>query len=288
MKYKPFAAGIFKHEMGLKPLAPAEWIEIDDQWDEQRRLKEHLLKTERDKVLQARPSAEAAAHEFIEMLAEHLGRHFPERYDFSGKTLQVRANGRKYDLASLSDHPLAVVAEWVQEDVCLMKIEDGGARLEAGLLCFPSRWKLIDKMGLDMTGIHRPVPAFNQNLEKPATRFLQHTTPDKPMWRLNWTIHASKELFAYGSDEPQRLAPGAPVLENLFLRVERQTLRRLPRSAYVVFTIRTYVTPLTEVAREAQDRNALLSCLQSLPKEVAKYRGMGELTAPLIKALSEQ
>jgi hypothetical protein len=40
------------------------------------------------------------------------------------------------------------------------------------------------------------------------------------------------------------------------LRVERQTLRRLPRSGAVVFTIRVYLTPLKELGRGEAGRLA--------------------------------
>lgn len=40
------------------------------------------------------------------------------------------------------------------------------------------------------------------------------------------------------------------------LRVERQTLRRLPRSGAVVFTIRVYLTPLEELGNGEAGRLA--------------------------------
>lgn len=51
-------------------------------------------------------------------------------------------------------------------------------------------------------------------------------------------------------------ADGAPspllpiTADRVHLRSERQTLRRLPRSGAIVFTVRTYKTPLEQLARE--------------------------------------
>lgn len=45
----------------------------------------------------------------------------------------------------------------------------------------------------------------------------------------------------------QRPEPPKPLPERMRLRVERQTLRRLPRSGAIVFTIRVYMTPLAEL-----------------------------------------
>jgi heme-dependent oxidative N-demethylase alpha subunit-like protein len=41
-----------------------------------------------------------------------------------------------------------------------------------------------------------------------------------------------------------RPEPPKPIPDRMRLRVERQTLRRLPRSGAIVFTIRVYMTPL--------------------------------------------
>ena len=46
-------------------------------------------------------------------------------------------------------------------------------------------------------------------------------------------------------------SPVLPItVDRVRLRSERQTLRRLPRSGAIVFTVRTYKTPLEQLARE--------------------------------------
>lgn len=53
------------------------------------------------------------------------------------------------------------------------------------------------------------------------------------------------------------------------MRVERQTLRRLPRTGAVVFGIRTYVTPLEALAAEPGVPGRLASAIRSWPEDVA-------------------
>lgn len=55
------------------------------------------------------------------------------------------------------------------------------------------------------------------------------------------------------------------------LRQERQSLRRLPRSGAVVFTIRTYIDPFTELAKEPGVPGRLASAIRSWPEDVAEY-----------------
>ena len=47
-----------------------------------------------------------------------------------------------------------------------------GYTLEAASLCFPARWRLMDKMGLPMSGIHKPVPDYRKNYHVQWTAFL--------------------------------------------------------------------------------------------------------------------
>lgn len=54
------------------------------------------------------------------------------------------------------------------------------------------------------------------------------------------------------------------------LRVERQTLRRLPKTGAIVFTIRVYLTPLEDLVKEPDVPGRLASALRSWPEDVAR------------------
>jgi len=54
------------------------------------------------------------------------------------------------------------------------------------------------------------------------------------------------------------------------LRVERQTLRRLPRSGAIVFTIRVYMTPLAELGPGEAGR--LAAAIRGLKEQEVVYR----------------
>lgn len=65
-------------------------------------------------------------------------------------------------------------------------------------------------------------------------------------------------------------APPEPLPERMRLRVERQTLRRLPRSGAIVFTIRVYMTPLTELGPDEAGR--LAAGIRGVKEQEAAYR----------------
>jgi hypothetical protein len=102
---------------------------------------------------------------------------------------------------------------------------------------------------------------------------------------MNWTVHDRDELFAPGPVPPREdLTPGN-VLRETYLRVERQTLRRLPESGAVVFTIRTYVHRMLDVVDTAERREMARRTLETLPADLVRYRGMSKLIGPLLEAL---
>jgi hypothetical protein len=142
--------------------------------------------------------------------------------------------------------------------------------LRAACVCFPSRWDLASKINTTLDDIHGPVPFYEEELARPTNAFFDRLTPEKSYWRLNWTLLDSPVLHQPTS---ARVAPGGE-LSQWYFRVERQTLRQLPRSRAIVFTIRTYV----DAASSLRDRDpefvpALLHSLDTAPARVKNYKG---------------
>ena len=74
--------------------------------------------------------------------------------------------------------------------------------------------------------------------------------------------------------------PSTP--STLRLRTERQTLRRLPRSGAVVFTIRTYIVGVEELGRERGVPGRMASAVRGWPREVGEYKGAGRYREVLV------
>lgn len=55
----------------------------------------------------------------------------------------------------------------------------------------------------------------------------------------------------------------------IWLRSERETLRRLPRTGAIIFTIRVYQTPLVELVKEPGVPGRIASAIRSWPEDVA-------------------
>ncbi|KAI0922007.1 hypothetical protein AcV5_000548 [Taiwanofungus camphoratus] len=60
----------------------------------------------------------------------------------------------------------------------------------------------------------------------------------------------------------------------VYLRTERQTLRRLPKTGGIVFTIRVYQTSVVDLAKEPGVPGRLASAIRSWPEDVAGYKDL--------------
>ena len=83
----------------------------------------------------------------------------------------------------------------MQEDLCLMADVDGELRFVSGVVCFPQRWTIGEKIGMNMERIHEPVPRFNQQLGRSVGGFMSRLAPGKPFWRINWAVSDNPDLF---------------------------------------------------------------------------------------------
>jgi dimethylamine monooxygenase subunit A len=287
MTYLPFEPGPHRLQMGLMALRPEDWIELDDALAETLLLKRRLLAERHDDVFAALPDTERAGAELLNLLAEHLPRRFPTQYPRMGSTIAVAATGELVGIGGPGVHPLETAARLVPEDLCLMRRTDDGYVLAAACVCFPSRWRLADKIGRGLGAIHAPVPSYAETLARPVDRFFDKIAADRPVWRLNWTIHARSEPFQPVPPAVAALGP-ADFAEQVSLRIERQTLRRLPASGDVVFTIRTYIRPLGAIAVDAETARRLAGAIEGLPPAMREYRSMASFADALVAWLRER
>ena len=143
------------------------------------------------------------------------------------------------------DDPLATAGRLVADDLCLLLPDaaSGEYRLVGGVLCFPSRWLLAEKVDRPMTVIHDPVPVYDTSLARRVNRVFEGLRAGRPLWRGNWLVHATPELHLPQGLDEEIIAPDDPA-RGIYLRTERQTLTRLAQTGAVVFGIKTSVSPI--------------------------------------------
>ncbi len=240
--------------MGLHPLDLDAWLVADEREDVELALKRRLLTERHDDVFQALPGSEAGGQEVLELIQDWLTTH-----------RGARTTAAPHDL-----HPLDVAGRLVQEDLCLMAADGEHYVLVAASLCFPSHWRLADKMGRPVAQIHAPVTHYDHELEARVDHFFERLRVDHPVTRRNLSIHNHEELFRPEPHEsPRSFAPDPSGLDRVWLRSERQTLVRLPRTGTVLFTIKTQLCPASVLTHRPDIAHALATKLAAMAPDLA-------------------
>lgn len=264
----PFDADTYRMAMGLRPLAPADWFPPDAGWPAQLTRRADLLRRRKSDVLALMPEAKDAASELADRLFQHLATQHPIWFHRQGAGLFSAIGGALLSPSDF-DHPLHLLGHLLPDDLCLLTPSPGGWRLTGGVVCFPSHWLLPHKLGKPLPGIHRPVPGYDAKLATPVDRFFDSLAPGRLVWRSNWGLSDDAELFQPGGASPK---PAAGTGQSLYLRVEKQTLFKLPVSGAVLFTIRTHQRVLDALALDQKAQFAAI--LRLVPEDVARYKGL--------------
>mgnify|MGYP001259442104 CR=1 FL=1 len=298
-RHTPYDGSARPFTIGLKPLDPQDWIEVDALLDVYLAEKDRLYAEMPEKVFMAEPGTEEGQREVLDGLTGFLPARFPDIYRRDGAAMTISGPEGPDRLVRLDaeESSLKTASRLVQEDLVLMRKGAEGWRLVAASLCFPSSWSLAEKFGKPIHEIHAPVPDFG-----PGTRSAEliermfDRLQGQAVWRLNWSLAAEPSLYLPLSQvgrearagERHFRFPGTDPVACAFIRVERQTLRKMPRSGDILFTIRIHVDPMRVLASHpecARLAAGLADQLDALDDDQLAYKGLRNDRDRLVAAL---
>ncbi|MDH7798523.1 MULTISPECIES: DUF3445 domain-containing protein [unclassified Beijerinckia] len=271
--HTPYDGSSKPFTIGLRPLDPTRWIEPDDGLKHFLAEKRRLFAQQRGDVFTARADTQASQSEIRDALADYLTRTFPDLYIREDAGIVITPLRQR---VAFDDDlpPLMQAALLVQDDLALMRRFDDGWRLAAAAICFPSTWLLREKFDRNLADIHAPVPGFPGGMEQRVTRIFDNLRAEAPVERFNWSIYDSETLH---HPHPSPQAPATA--DAAFIRVERQSLRKMPQSGDILFTIRILVDPIAALRHHPDGANlatALRRQLLALTPEQLTYKNMVE------------
>lgn len=237
--------------MGTRSLGDRPWLVHDEHRDHDLELKDELLLTRRAEVLHTTDASIDAAAE----LARLVGAPPPP----TDSTM----------------HAIERAACSVQADLCLLQRLPDGWHLDASCLCFPTRWRLREKVGQHIAAVHGPVNGYDPRITNKVDRLFDQLT-ERPVWRRNWFLMTDPTLHQPNRPVTETIIGADAVMDDLYIRSERQTLRQVIDD-WIVFTIRIQQQPLGQMLTTGDRRQRFRHWVQDVSDDFGARR---HLTPP--------
>lgn len=263
---------------------------------------EHYIAECRDKAItlerdpgrcQVLPHMELAEWDTLELLMDSLSTDYPEhfsldktgpdfgaRWTWTNRPLGITQAFVFGDAATLPCGPFEYITRQAQGDFAICDQREDNLFLDAGMVTSQADWSLDFNVGMSFMQWHGPVPLAHQaGVFERALKYLLMIRQGQPVRRLNWTmtvnprLDTAPETFPEWGPDRASLTP-ENIGRKLHLRVELQTLWRLPRSNALLFPIRCYLASLDELVRVPKWGRRLSRVLSTLPQPLVEYKGL--------------
>ncbi|MFI4975136.1 MAG: heme-dependent oxidative N-demethylase family protein [Caulobacterales bacterium] len=253
IRHAPYAEGPADFAIGLRPIAPEAWLEGGEADPAARK---DALFAAHPKLVWAQTEGSGPGQAEIAALVEAAG----------------------VPLAPSSLPPLLAAARAVPDDLCLMEKRQGDWRLTALSLCSGTFFTAEQAIGKSLAELHAPVPGYGERLLPRVERIFDALGAEAILERRNWTVVNTDALFA-PDPAPMRARIGGlspeTAGEALFVRVERQTLRRLPATGGALFTIRVWRYPLAALRAAPERLAAFARAWRQASQPFRAYKKLG-------------
>ncbi|KAI8715134.1 hypothetical protein NCS52_01020400 [Fusarium sp. LHS14.1] len=280
----------YHQTMSFQKMETDYWIELDNTYHRYIQERKDIFDKNGKNILNALPGSELACKELMEMVIQFLCARYPHYFQLEGNTFINRILGTENDLSTAD--PLHVLLENVPEDFAIMlrDPQTGRYHFRAGVICASTGWSLGTKLGLGLPEIHEPVPDYKEKMQLSMDRFFTKMPTSKPIQRGAWGFEVGQHLYMPPED------PGLDIrnsqdpslrLEDLYFRVDWQTLRRLPLSGAIVFNFKAFYTPVTSLKDEPYVPSLSLKVISNSKDNLIRYKCVWHVEHILKPALAE-
>jgi len=302
-RYFPPASGKYEVKPGLIPLgtdfgngvADTRVFQFDAGFAEYRKVKQAARAERLGKYYQTRDFAPEVAGVVCRFIARRLAEEHPGLFAaedqggaltlhcaLSGETLRFDPEVRCVtggDAHPPYADPFDALAAQVQEDLAVVRRAAGKDWASAIHLCFPYRWTVEEKIGLDFVTMHLPVPGM-ESFRKPGmvTNMVQYGPFVRFVWELctDTRLNHHREPPPGIAPETWRERPFDPRNPQFFLRVEREVLWGFPAQEAALLAVRISFRDGEEIRKDAALREPLCATIESMSAEALRYKGLAE------------
>lgn len=266
------------------------WLELESTYAQRVHERVELFEKHGPMVLQALPGSELAAKELMEMCLQFYQARHPQYFRIDTKTMTFHNHILNTVTSLRKTAPLHVLLHHVPEDFAIMirSPTTGEYVFRGGIICSALGWNLASKIGLELGAIHGPTPDYAEKMAFSMSRYFAKKPVDKPIQRGSWGLEIDRPLFMPPYDPHEALRDAQDpthTLDRCHLRVDWQTLRRLPLSGAVVFNFKALFTPVTEFRDEPYIPSLILKVLRHGKRNLMEYKSTWHTEHIVIPAL---
>ncbi|KAH8881324.1 hypothetical protein GQ53DRAFT_702566 [Thozetella sp. PMI_491] len=257
LRFRPFKP-IYHITMALQSSSPSDLIIMDTNYEERILYRRGVIADNPKIAMGTIPEGRDAVDElYTYLMRDYLPARYPSIFQIvdNGKRLNNAVTQVRSPLAPPADplEAFKILGETIEDDLFLMKETSEGHRVVAFLCCHPSGFDPSSKLGLLLKDVHTPVPSY-EKIGSSMERFFSRLEVGKSVKRVNWSITTKPVLFSpdfnhVSSDEVVNEDENID-MEKTRLRIELQTLTRLPETKALLFSFKTYMYPVKEIKDE--------------------------------------
>ena len=251
---------------------------------------------------QSLPHMTLAGWDLLELIMESKARDYPHwfglektgnRWRWINRPLGIDHSFTFLDDSTLPFGPFEYITRQTQGDFTLQDERDGTLWMDAGIATSQADWSVDFDVGMNFHEWHAPVPlAHEKGVFDRALKFLLKLQQGAPVRRFNWTMTVNPLLDTAPETYPKWGPTKTSITpENMgrkqHLRVELQTLYRLPRSNAIAFDIRCYLGKFDEIVTQPKWARRLHRVVRDLPDELATYKGFIRNRPAMVEWLSK-
>lgn len=275
---------------GLARMEPDWWLELESTYVSRIQQRLDLLAKHGDMIMNALPGTELACREAMELALQFLCTRYPHYFRLNPTTSPTTFHNLILHTTTdlLSTRPLQVLISNIPEDFVLMlrSPATGLYTFRAGIITSALGFSVSSKLSLPLSEIHSPVPHYATKMSLSMNRFFARLPTDHPIQRGSWSLEVDEPLFQTSDELPVIQDPDL-TLDRATLRVDWQTVRRLPLSGAVLFNFKALFTPIPALRDEPGLPGLLLKILREGDREILGYKNTWHVEHVVVPALEE-
>jgi hypothetical protein len=303
----PFAEDTYMYSVNMEPHAKGAkgsvnefTFDIDEHYVAECEDKAKTMALDRGRY-QVLPHMMDAQWDFLELTMESLSADYPQHFTLTrdgknwtwqNKPLGIKTSFVFGDASTLEMEPFEFMSRQVQGDFVLLDQRNGTLYADAGFITSQADWSLAFDVGMAWHEWHGPVPQVTKlGVMDRALKYLMNIQLGSPVRRLNWTMTINPRLDTSPENYPlwgtdRNTVTLENVGDKVHLRVELQTLFRLPRSNGLLFSIRCYLISMEELATSPRWAKRLHRVLKTLHPDLEEYKGLTKFRETTVQWLS--